>query len=256
MDRRNIEKIAKTTEDRILLAKIWDKIRTGMQRNIPANTCFLSPRELELSRFLFGNREDLLSSGGYADAERKMLGFFPDYMDPEPAAFPLQSLRLRCGEELGHRTILGSLMGLGIERNLLGDIAMEPEGPVLFCAGSIADFITMELTRCGRAHVKVSAAPLDELSILPRAWVPVSGTVASLRIDCVLGLLTGASRSDTDNLIRRDAVSLNHQVVNKPSTLVAEGDVLSVRGFGRAELLEIGGETKKGRMRIVLKKYI
>ncbi|MBE7035515.1 MAG: hypothetical protein E7402_05335 [Ruminococcaceae bacterium] len=243
-------------EEKLLLARFADLEKQAERGHKPCFSRFLDPGELRLFSAQMRPRLPFLLWGGYPDAERKMLGFFPDYMDPEPAAFPLQSLRLRCGEELGHRTILGSLMGLGIERNLLGDIAMEPEGPVLFCAGSIADFITMELTRCGRAHVKVSAAPLDELSILPRAWVPVSGTVASLRIDCVLGLLTGASRSDTDNLIRRDAVSLNHQVVNKPSTLVAEGDVLSVRGFGRAELLEIGGETKKGRMRIVLKKYI
>ena len=54
MDRSNIEKIAKNAEDRLLLAKVWDKIQAGMRRDIPANTCFLSPRELEMTRYLFG----------------------------------------------------------------------------------------------------------------------------------------------------------------------------------------------------------
>ena len=73
MDRKNIEKIAQTPEDRLLLAKVWDKINAGMRKNIPASTCFLSPRELEMCRSLFGGEPGLCSFGGYADAERRML---------------------------------------------------------------------------------------------------------------------------------------------------------------------------------------
>lgn len=46
MERSNIEKIAQSAEDRLLLAKLWDKMNAGMRKNIPAATCFLSPREL------------------------------------------------------------------------------------------------------------------------------------------------------------------------------------------------------------------
>ena len=81
MDRNNIEKIAQTSEDRLLLAKLWDKINAGLRRNIPANTCFLSPRELEMARFLFGQPEGLRTFGGYDGAERKMLVFLPDYLE-------------------------------------------------------------------------------------------------------------------------------------------------------------------------------
>ena len=65
MDRSNIDKIAQTAEDRLLLAKLWDKINTGIRRNIPANTCFLSPREQEMARFLFGEVPGLYAYGGY-----------------------------------------------------------------------------------------------------------------------------------------------------------------------------------------------
>ena len=81
MDRNNIEKIAQSAEDRLLLAKLWDKINAGIRKNIPANTCFLSPRELEMARFLFGEPEGLYAFGGYGDAERKMLVYLPDYLD-------------------------------------------------------------------------------------------------------------------------------------------------------------------------------
>ena len=81
MDRNNIEKIAQTSEDRMLLAKLWDKINAGIRKNIPANTCFLSPRELEMARFLFGEPEGLYAFGGYSDAERKMLVYLPEYLE-------------------------------------------------------------------------------------------------------------------------------------------------------------------------------
>lgn len=81
MERSNIEKIAQSAEDRLLLAKLWDKMNAGMRKNIPAATCFLSPRELEMAKYLFGEQESLHAFGGYEDAERKMLIFLPDYLD-------------------------------------------------------------------------------------------------------------------------------------------------------------------------------
>ena len=78
MDRSNIDKIAQNAEDRVLLAKLWDKITAGMRKNIPANTCFLSPREQEMANYLFGCPEGLHFFGGYPDAERKMLVYLPD----------------------------------------------------------------------------------------------------------------------------------------------------------------------------------
>ena len=80
MDRSNIEKIAQSAEDKLLLAKLWDKINAGMRKNIPANTCFLSPRELDMAKFLFGEPEGLYAFGGYGDAERKMLVYLPEYL--------------------------------------------------------------------------------------------------------------------------------------------------------------------------------
>ena len=83
MDRSNIEKIAQSSEDRVLLAKLWDKIHAGIRRCIMANTCFLSPREQELARYLFGVEPGLSFFGGYDDAERKMLVYLPEYLDNE-----------------------------------------------------------------------------------------------------------------------------------------------------------------------------
>ena len=97
MDRSNIEKIARTPEDRVLLAKVWDKIQTGMRKNIPANSPFLSPRELEMTRFLFGEAEGLHRFGGYEAAERKMLVYLPEYLE-ESALMEEDAPLFACGQ--------------------------------------------------------------------------------------------------------------------------------------------------------------
>lgn len=118
MERSNIEKIAQSAEDRLLLAKLWDKMNAGMRKNIPAATCFLSPRELEMAKYLFGEQESLYAFGGYEDAERKMLIFLPDYLD-ETGLYgedsPCVCLRAAFfqGDSPSHRDFLGALMGRG-----------------------------------------------------------------------------------------------------------------------------------------------
>ena len=129
MDRNNIDKIAKTPEDRLLLAKVWDKINAGLRKGIPANSCFLAPRELEMTRLLFGEPEGLHRFGGYGDSERQMLIFLPEYMDEESLYWedsPVACLRAVYyeGDSLTHRDFLGALMGAGVARETVGDICV------------------------------------------------------------------------------------------------------------------------------------
>ena len=81
MDRSNIEKIASTQEDKMLLAKLWDKVQSGMRKSIPVNTPFLTPRELEMARYLFGQPEALTAFGGFGEAARQMLIYLTEYLD-------------------------------------------------------------------------------------------------------------------------------------------------------------------------------
>lgn len=243
-------------EEKLLLSRLADLEQRAEHGSVPCFSRFLDPREILLFTQKMRPHLPFLLWGGYAEAERQMLGFFPKGCEPDFALFPLSALRLSGGENPGHRTVLGSLMALGIERNLLGDIAMEAGGPVLFACSSISEYLCLNLTRVGRHKVFLTETPAEDLSVLPKAWEEISGTVASLRLDCVLGLLTGASRTKTEELLRQEMVNLNYSLCKKGSVTLSAGDVLSVRKFGRAELIEVLGETKKGRIRIVLKKYI
>ena len=159
MDRKNIEKIAHNPEDKLLLAKVWDKINAGIRKNIPANTCFLSPRELEMCRFLFGDTEGLFSFGGYADAERKMLVWLPDYLE-ESALYeddsPLVCLRASFweGDTPSHRDFLGALMGAGIARESVGDLCGHKKVAAFLSNADIAHASKSETSRFTSASAR------------------------------------------------------------------------------------------------------
>jgi RNA-binding protein YlmH len=151
---------------------------------------------------------------------------------------------------LTHRDILGALMGLGVKRDALGDIieAEDEAAFFLLCAPELSGFIADHLLQIGRAHVSVSPVALDELPARAESLAEKSDTVASLRLDAVLCAAFGLSRGRAAGFIEAARVSLNHEPCTAPAKEVAEGAVISVRGLGRAKLLEIGGVSKKGRI--------
>ena len=191
MDRSNIDKIAHSGEDRLLLAKLWDKINAGIRKNIPANTCFLSPRELEMARYLFGQPEGLYAFGGYPEAERKMLVFLPDYLE-ESALMEEDSpvVCLRCTfyleDSLSHRDFLGALMGAGIGRETVGDICVDKGNCDFFVTAEIAPYILQNFTSAGRTRVHIRQIPLTEASIPAPEVKEIKDTLASLRLDSVI----------------------------------------------------------------------
>lgn len=166
MERSNIEKIAQSAEDRLLLAKLWDKMNAGIRKNIPAATCFLSPRELEMAKYLFGEQESLHAFGGYGDAERKMLIFLPDYLD-EASLYgedsPCVCLRAAFfqGDSPSHRDFLGALMGAGVGRETVGDICVDKGSCDFFVTAEIAPYLLQNFTSAGRTKLHLSQIPLS-----------------------------------------------------------------------------------------------
>ena len=255
-----IAKTAQEPEDRLLLARVLDKYEQSQRKNIPAATPFLSPREQQLAQALLnaaGVRDGYGLDGGYEEAERKLLVFLPDWM--EEAEGELVFLRASFhGQDstLTHRDILGSLMGLGVERDRLGDILVSPHSADIIAAPSLRDFFLREWGEAGRVKLSVAEIGREEL-ILPQVQVKlIRDTVSSLRLDAVTATAFSMSRGRAAELISAGRVNLDHVPCLKPDKPVAEGAVLTARGFGRARLREVGGLSKKGRTGITIERYL
>ncbi len=261
MDRKNIEKIAHNPEDRVLLAKLWDKINAGIRRDIPANTCFLSPRELELSRYLFGDEPGLVSFGGYGESERKMLCYLPEYLDEDSLYdddSPVVCLRATYfeGDDLSHRDFLGSLMGAGIARETLGDICVGKGCCDFFVTEEIAPYIQQNFISAGRTKLHIDRIPLRAAQIPEPEVKEIRDTLASLRLDSVVSSGFRVGRSLAAQYITAGKAAIDGLPCEKPDKAVVEGMKISVRGLGKIKLHSVGGPTKKGRISVVIHRYI
>ena len=261
MDRNNIEKIAQTPEDRLLLAKLWDKINAGIRKNIPANTCFLSPRELELANYLFGKPEGLYSFGGYPEAERKMLIFLPDYLDESAlleSDSPVCCLRATFyqGDSPSHRDFLGALMGAGIGRETVGDILVDKGSCDFFVTAEIAPYILQNFTSAGRTKLHLEQIPLANASIPEPEVREIKDTLASLRLDSVIASGFRISRSLAAQYVTSGKAAIDGLPCEKPDKAVAEGMKISVRGLGKIKLASVNGRTKKDRISVVIHRYV
>lgn len=261
LTRENIEKIAKSAEDKVLLAKVWDKIQAGMRKNIIAASPFLSLRELELTRFLFGNTEGLYCFGGYPDAERKMLVYLPDYLDEtaltDPDS-PVVCLRATFyeGDTPNHRDFLGALMGSGIAREALGDICVGKGSCDFFVTAQIAPYILQNFTGAGRTKVHLQQIPLEDVVIAPPETKQIKDTLASLRLDSVISAGFRIGRSQAAQYITAGKAAIDGLPCEKPDKPVSEGMTISVRGLGKIKLTTIGGQTKKGRISVIIDRYV
>lgn len=261
MDRSNIDKIAKTPEDRVLLAKVWDKINAGIRKNIPASTCFLSLRELDMANYLFGQLEGLFSFGGYADAERKMLVYLPDYLD-ESVLYeedsPVVCLRASFyeGDTPTHRDFLGALMGAGIARETVGDICVGKGYCNFFVTAEIAPYIRQNFSSAGRTKVRLQSIPVTQAAVPEPETKEIRDTVSSLRLDSIISAGFRVSRGAAAEYITAGKVAIDGLPCEKPDKTVAEGAKISVRGLGKIQLTVVGGQTKKGRISITINRYI
>ena len=261
MDRSNIEKIAKTSEDKVLLAKIWDKITAGMRKNIPANTGFLTLRELDMCRYLFGEQEGLFPFGGFEGAERQMLVYLPDYLEKDALYeedAPLVCLRATFfdGDTPSHRDFLGALMGEGIARETVGDICVGKGQCDFFVTAEIAPYILQNFIGAGRTKVHLERIPLSEVSVPEPETKEIKDTVASVRLDSVISSGFRIGRSAATQYVNAGKVAIDGLPCEKPDKTVEEGAKISVRGLGKIKLRSINGQTKKGRISIIIDRYI
>ena len=257
-----LDRAAATGEDRLLLARILDKWEQADRRGTPACTDFLSPRERiaaeALLRMAGVPSDRWCISGGYAGAERTMLAFLPDWQEPEDAVFPLRCLRaeFHTDYDLTHRDILGSLMGEGIVREKVGDILVTRGSCDIIAAESVADYLLSSWSSAGRAKLAVREIASRDLHIPVQKTEQVRDTVAALRLDAVASGGFRMSRGKAAELVASGRVQVNWLECTKPDRLLAEGDTVSARGVGKFKLTQVGGTTKKGRISILLERYV
>ena len=254
-------------QDKLLRARLADKAFEAQRTYDIAFLGFLTPAAcIEAEEALSGLDVEFCFLGGYEDVERRMVFVKPegDYVSfegaEERAMSAVRFASFAEGRTLSHRDYLGSLIGAGLKREAIGDILPYSDGKMQYCdvilLKSTVQDVLRSVDRIGRTGVKCTEIALKSLHIPVKAFREINDTVASLRLDAVLASGFSLSRSETKAAIEKGLAMKNDRVVLNPDSTVAEGDALSMRGHGKMILAEIGGESKKQRIRIRIKKYI
>ena len=238
-------------------ARHWLELAKRAAHRTPTFTRFLEPsaeREAVSMAGKAGVHAELW--GGFDDAERRICAYYAEEA-PSRDEYPIERIGVTWNEKFataGHRDILGAVMGLGLERDGIGDVAMCREGACVFAHTDVAEYILGNLESAGRAHVRCKR--LDVLpEILPPEGDTVRVTVNALRMDAIVAAGYRISRSEAQRLIDTGMVKRNHAEELRTDCRLEEGDLLSIRGFGRCKVQCVEGETKKGRLAVQLFQY-
>lgn len=249
-------KYTNNNEEKILLRKVADLIHRSEKTYSVLYSHFLTPAEQTLLAKIEEFYGVITFVGGYPDAERSLCRVqTEEYATDDGAPYVLYSISATApNADISHRDVLGSLMGLGIKREMIGDILASGRTAQFFCHSSVADYIETCLTKIARYHIDLKKSSLTEISEPKTESITIN--ISSMRLDCICAECFRLSRTKAAEQIKKGLVSVNWLVCDNTSKELSGGEKISMRGKGKVKFVGITGRSKKGRLFAEVLKYI
>ena len=267
MNKKELLSDYQNQEDRLLLAKVLDKLEFSKSRNKIENTDFLNLYEQDLvNNFLKKIKfTNYYFFGGAGEAERKILIIYPEKINEEMTrknhskmiSVIKIKLPIDLDDEYDHSCYLGAIMKLGIEREKVGDISVKNRISEIVVKNEVKEFLLQNLGSLTRfASAQIESEDIENLKKIETQKIEINEIVASLRLDNIVASLARTSRNKAVEILEQERVFLNFKNETKSSKQVKIGDIITIRGKGRFEFKEISENTRKGRYVIKIDKYI
>ena len=252
--------------DKLIIAKLLDKIKICKTRNKIVNTEFLNKYQKEIIQKELNKQKikNYLFFGGYEGAEAEVLVIYPEKYDWEIVTKNLENIiktiKITLPKEVigkySHKDYLGMAMKAGLNRNRIGDINVSENGAYIFVLEENAKYIVDHLKnfiRLSKANIEI--INYEEAKIKEQEFKKIQISVASMRIDSIVSELAKISRNKTNELLVEEKVFVNDKCENKASSLLKGNDILAIRKVGKFIVCKCIGTNKKGKMLIEIKKY-
>jgi RNA-binding protein YlmH len=259
-EREKILRYYRSAGEEEIAAKLVDAAESVARNTKVKVSEFLDPHGFSMAETVAAHYSEvrLEAFGGYEGAERTKAAFVqPDFSGQ--ISYNIAVLAVAWDKrftQLSHRDVLGAVLGAGLDRGVIGDIVMNSDGCFILIDKAITDFLLSALTQIGTTSVAVSEVALDQIPPKEEKLKEIRTTAASLRLDVIAAAGFGTSRTRMADDIVANKVKLNWQEARKTDQAVKAGDIISMRGRGRLEVSEILGTTKKGRLSLLLKRYV
>jgi RNA-binding protein YlmH len=255
----------KDSEEKLIIARLLDKIRLCKTKNKIVNTEFLNLYQINtIQKKLDELREkNYIFFGGYEGAASTILFFYPDKFDMDIVNTniyeAIKAIKIKLPNEVWgkykHGDYLSSVLKLGLERQRIGDIIVHDDGAYILVLNENAEYIKSsleELTRYKKAEIGI--INIDEIKIKETEFENIRIVVSSLRLDNVVANTSNISRSKAEEIILSERIFINGRVETKCIKIVCKDDILTIRGKGKFIIDNIS-ENKKGKFAVEIRKY-
>lgn len=243
--------------DEILKSHIKDLHDKCFNKNIQTSTGFLDLREQSIVVTMCKTyKVPYVLYGGFGDAQRKKLYFLPDYQEEPMHQLSILEVLHNAPGKLSHRDYLGSVLGLGVKREKIGDILISENGAQIIIEDNISNFLISNFIKAGKINLSVCLKPLTELIETVENTRIINDTVKSLRLDAIISSGFSCSRGTALKYIQSSKVFVNDILTEKPDKTISDGDKIILRGSGKIIVYTEGILSKKGRINISIKKFI
>ncbi|GEK89880.1 RNA-binding protein YlmH, contains S4-like domain [Alkalibacterium putridalgicola] len=244
-------------DEKYFIDQVLDWVQQVEFQYSPYLSPFLDPREQYIVESIIGQHSEVKAEafGGYEAAERKRLFLSPSYFEPSQDDFEITITEIRYPKKfahLSHGKILGTLMGTGIKREMIGDIITDGEDWQFFADAAIMQYLLTSVTKIGNITIQLEEVPYTDILLPKDSWDERYEIVSSLRLDVVLANVFHISRQKSKELISSGKVKVNWNETERPDVVLGIHDVLSIRGYGRIRIEAIEGKTKKEKIRLKL----
>ena len=241
-------------EEKISIRKVIDKMESVINNHISTSTDFLNPHEINLSISILNRFKDQVSyeiDGGYEDSESSIIYIYPAYRY-ENEDNDLVLFKFETNNKIKHGDVLGSILGLSIDRGKIGDILIGEKFTYFFVKREISNFIEINLTKVSKYNILLSRE--DDISGLPKKEYDCKKViVSSFRLDNLISKVFNLSRSKVKDMIQAELVKVNFAKETRSHLELELGDLVSVRHYGRFRLYDLEGNTKKGNSVLIVR---
>lgn len=242
-------------EERPFIDQVTGWIRACEDQYAPYLTNFLDPRQAYILETIVGKRSEikLYTFGGYEAAERVRVYICPEYYIPKQDEFDITLCEIRYPlkfASMSHGKVLGTLLSTGLKREYFGDIISDGEKWQFFVEDSMKSFVLNQVDKIGNVSVRIEEKTYLDMLLPIDSWSVVQETVSSMRLDTVIATLFNISRQRAKQMVESGKIKLNWAEITRPDFELGLLDIVSVRGFGRLQIQEIEGKTKKDKWRI------
>lgn len=257
MDRKKFQNMF-VEIDEFLIGAICDDIELCEEIEYPVYSKYFYPPQVckKLSQMSIGGI-DFSLCGISEGCEKNMIAVKPKDFPQEELYFPVKYFKITNRskfKELEHKHYLGTIMSLGIKRELMGDLIVEDDSCYGIVSEEIFDFLIDNLKEVGRNPVTVEEVDRNQVPSLK--FEELVDSVSSVRLDNIVSVMINNSRSKGLELIETGEVSVNYVVDKEKNSTLKEGDIVTIRKKGKFIFEKILGENKKGKIRVLIKRFI